>query len=160
VIAAQERDVFLRFAVNIKALTKCNVRPFIMTSMDFLSKFKYPVKFCHIDASHDYPSVRAEILRLMPLMVPGGVICGDDFQTSNMTCTHLQGGVERAVRESLPGFRSVDNFWYWRKSDSPRSFFRRAATNLPKRFVESPSGRRLIPDWTAPAAYDVLQSMK
>ena len=119
VIAARERDVFATFATNMKRLTHGNVRPFVMKSTDFLAQARVPVKFCHIDACHDYPSVYADISSVMPLMVEGGVICGDDFQNANINRTDLQGGVEHAVRELLPGFRSAENFWYWRKPKAP-----------------------------------------
>jgi hypothetical protein len=46
-------------------------------------------------------------------MVKGGVICGDDLLTAHIGRHDLHGGVERAVRELLPNFKSIDNLWYF-----------------------------------------------
>jgi hypothetical protein len=112
VIAAAERNVFATFTSNIRAFTKGNVEPFIMDSNQFLSRLKAPVKFCHIDASHDYESVAKEIQAVLQLLVPGGILCGDDFMTAHKGRADLKGGVERAVRELLPSFHSSGNFWW------------------------------------------------
>jgi hypothetical protein len=78
--------------------------------------FDHPVKFCHIDASHDYNSVHRTIAALLPKLVPGGILCGDDFESAHAGRHDLGGGVERAVRELLPGFEVSGNFWWWAKS--------------------------------------------
>lgn len=46
-------------------------------------------------------------------MISGGIICGDDFKSANMSRVDLNGGVERAVREGLPNFKNIDNLWYY-----------------------------------------------
>jgi hypothetical protein len=104
VLLAKERDVFSVFCNNVKALTKGNVIPLVTTSADFFRIWRNPIRFIHLDASHDYPSVNSEIESALKYLSPGGVICGDDFLSSNMSRTEYQGGVERAVRENLPGF--------------------------------------------------------
>jgi SAM-dependent methyltransferase len=113
--AARARDVYATFLQNVAALTRGNVQPIRADCHAFLASHPLPVKFCHIDASHDYSSVERTIAALLPLLVPGGVLCGDDFLFAHAGRTDLQGGVERAVRELLPGFDSVGNFWYWRR---------------------------------------------
>jgi len=64
-----------------------------------------------VDASHDYTSVRRTIESLMPLVTPGGLLCGNDFLTATQDRKDLSGGVERAVRELLPGFEESCNLW-------------------------------------------------
>jgi hypothetical protein len=47
-----------------------------------------------IDADHSYQAVRADILAWRPLIKPGGVLCGHDYDNAS---------VRRAVDELLPG---------------------------------------------------------
>jgi hypothetical protein len=112
---AKERDIFAEFMKNIQEMTKGNVIPHKMDCFAFLGSLQDKVKFCHIDASHDYVSVKQTIRMLMPKLVPGGVLCGDDFRTAHAGRTDLQGGVEKAVREMCPYHMIVENFWYWSK---------------------------------------------
>ena len=84
-----------------------------------LLEHRSPVRFAHIDASHDYSSVKAELLSILPLVVDGGVLCGDDFEDGATPVDGLDGGVERAVREVLPGCRNDGNFWWWQKGRPP-----------------------------------------
>ena len=74
------------------------------------------MKFCHIDASHDYWSVRADLKLAEACLRPGGILCGDDFVYAHAGRADLDGGVERAVREGLPGFEAQGNFWWWVKT--------------------------------------------
>jgi predicted O-methyltransferase YrrM len=53
-----------------------------------------------IDADHDYNNIYADILAWMPLLRPGGIICGHDFQPSFP-------GVMQAVQELIPKFSIV-----------------------------------------------------
>jgi hypothetical protein len=79
----------------------------------WLKIFNEPVKFIHIDASHEYDSVAETIKLILPNMVKGGIICGDDFINAHIGRTDLNGGVEKAVRELLPGFQNKGNLWFW-----------------------------------------------
>jgi beta-1,4-mannosyl-glycoprotein beta-1,4-N-acetylglucosaminyltransferase len=117
VIAAQQRDVYHDFLRNMFVLTKGNFQAHKMRSLEYLASDRTPVKFCHLDASHDYQSVKAELEAILPLVVSGGILCGDDFENASMQNTQpgMDGGVERAVRELLVGFRNDGNFWWWRK---------------------------------------------
>jgi predicted O-methyltransferase YrrM len=119
VLIARQRDVLGVFLRNMAALTRGNVLALRMDCHEFLTRCVGPVKFCHIDASHDYRSVRRTIEALLPMIVAGAVLCGDDIQTAHAGRTDLQGGVERAVRECLPGFQEVGNFWRWMQGDRP-----------------------------------------
>jgi len=119
VIIARQRDVFKEFTDNVKKATNGNVIPWRMDWREFISLWKEKedcsVKFCHIDASHDYRSVHDNIQAILPFIVPAGIVCGDDFLTSNLSRRDLDGGVERAVRELLPSFFNRGNLWYWKK---------------------------------------------
>lgn len=64
----------------------------------------------HIDARHDYESVRADIAAWAPKVSPGGWLSGDDY--------HRQWwpGVVAAVEEALPDAREwTPGQWRWRK---------------------------------------------
>ena len=50
-----------------------------------------------LDARHDYPSVKADLLAWIPKVKKGGVIGGDDY------CPGIWPGVVKAVEELLPG---------------------------------------------------------
>jgi len=110
---ARERDVFATFEENIRALTRGNVVPQRMDAIEFLQQEERPIKFCHIDAAHDYRSVRETIDRLLPRLVPGGILVGHDYDTAHAGREDLQGGVQRAVREMLPRHVSKGNNWWY-----------------------------------------------
>jgi len=102
----KSRDVFGIFINNMNVLTKKNYSIVKEDCLTWIPKIK-KVKFCHIDGSHDYFSVKRTLELLLPKMVPGGIICGDDFINS--------GGVQRAVREILPEYKNNGNVWYFTK---------------------------------------------
>jgi beta-1,4-mannosyl-glycoprotein beta-1,4-N-acetylglucosaminyltransferase len=112
---ARQRDVFAQFQKNVRLLTSGNVVPTRRDVYDFLAGWSTPLKFVHIDASHDYRSVRHTLEVCLRWILPGGVLCGDDFQSADMNRRDLDGGVERAVRELLPGFEQIGNFWCWQR---------------------------------------------
>lgn len=56
VLIARQRDVFATFQENVRQLAPGNVQPVRQDCHQFLAALAAPVKFCHIDASHDYPS--------------------------------------------------------------------------------------------------------
>jgi len=113
---ARQRDVFATFLQNVQNLTDGNVIPVRQDCHVFLRGLARPVKFCHVDASHDYASVKRTIEALFPKLIHGAVLCGDDFVNAGASRDDLQGGVERAVREYLPGFVAKGNFWVWQKT--------------------------------------------
>jgi len=108
----KERDVLTEFIFNMnKAQGYYQVCQ--MECVEWLKSCKLPIKFCHVDASHDYYSVRNTLMLLKPMVVKCGVICGDDFIHAHAGRTDLAGGVERAVREVLPDFENNGNIWFW-----------------------------------------------
>jgi predicted O-methyltransferase YrrM len=58
--------------------------------------------FVFIDASHDYPSVCADINAWKPLIRPGGLFCGHDAGYDP---------VERAANDLLPTNKHVGSMW-------------------------------------------------
>jgi hypothetical protein len=115
VTLTRERDVFGQFCANVTLLAPGNVRVVRSDIHEFLRAWRGPIKFAHLDASHTYRAVKRMIEALRPWIVPGGVICGDDFETADLSRHDLEGGVERAVRETLAGFQQVNNLWLWHK---------------------------------------------
>lgn len=60
-----------------------------------------------IDAGHEYPDVHADITNYLPLLAPGGVMCGHDAGAFE--------GVTQAVDELLPGaIYYPQTLWVWR----------------------------------------------
>ena len=60
-----------------------------------------------IDAGHEYPDVHADITNYLPLLAPGGVMCGHDAGVFE--------GVTQAVDELLPGaIYYPQTVWVWR----------------------------------------------
>jgi predicted O-methyltransferase YrrM len=109
----KERDVYGNFIKNMDALTQRNYKVAKQDCIDWLKEYNGTLKFLHIDASHEYESVHETIRLALPKMKKGGILCGDDFLTSNITRNDLHGGIERAVRELLPGFQNIGNLWYY-----------------------------------------------
>jgi len=112
-IILKNRDVYSIFLNNMKSLTKDNFSVVKQDCLEWLQTYKEPIKFCHIDASHEYQSVYDTIKLIIPNLQKGGIICGDDFLNANINRDDLKGGVERAVRESLTGFKNYGNLWYY-----------------------------------------------
>ncbi|MBY0585798.1 class I SAM-dependent methyltransferase [bacterium] len=113
VVLAKRRDVYQSFCDNIAAMTRGNVVAHRIDCFEYLASIDQPIKFCHVDGAHDYASVRRSIELALRRLAPGGVLCGHDFLTAGVSRLDLQGGVERAVRELLPGFSSQGNVWWW-----------------------------------------------
>lgn len=115
VVKAKQRAVYPQFLKNMGALTAKNFTAYKADCLEFVRHNRDAIRFAHIDAAHDYPSVRDLILALQPSVPVGGVLCGDDFVSASASRADLQGGVERAVRETCPGFEQIENFWIWQR---------------------------------------------
>jgi hypothetical protein len=103
---ASRRDVFADFQRNVVTYTRGNVFPHRMGWREFFDGYTDRVKFCFIDAEHTYDEVKDNIETVLPLMVPGGVICGDDVHHPP---------VQQAVIDVLGDAVFVDaSLWYWR----------------------------------------------
>jgi hypothetical protein len=108
----KERDVFSTFVDNMENHTQKNYKIVKKDCIEWLKTVDQPIKFIHIDASHEYESVHETIRLALPRMVKGGIMCGDDYESANITRFDLHGGVERAVRELLPNHHNKYNLWY------------------------------------------------
>jgi predicted O-methyltransferase YrrM len=112
-VILKERDVYSIFINNMNTTTQKNYTVVKEDCLEWLKTLEGNIKFIHIDASHEYESVIDTIKLVLPKMVKGGIICGDDYQSANMYRADLHGGVERAVREALPNHKSIVNLWYF-----------------------------------------------
>jgi predicted O-methyltransferase YrrM len=110
---ARTRDIFAIFQENMRVLGYGNVTAQRMDVAEFLRQQTAPIKFCHIDAAHDYPSVRDALEYLLPRLVRGAILMGHDYQTAHEGRSDLQGGVQRAVRELLPRHAARGNNWWY-----------------------------------------------
>jgi predicted O-methyltransferase YrrM len=102
VMAAQARDVEAQFQRNVRAFG-LTVEAHRMDWRDYA--LPEGIAFAHLDAAHDETSVRAQLTALLPRLVPGAVLVGDDYYAT---------GVEAAVKDLLPGFATNDRMWWWR----------------------------------------------
>lgn len=74
-VLAAERDVYAAFLTNTAGL---NIEAHRMGWRDYLASTDGPLRFVFIDAEHSYEEVRDTIQAVLPRMVPGGIVCGDD----------------------------------------------------------------------------------
>nr|QBK93385.1 MAG: methyltransferase domain protein [Pithovirus LCPAC404] len=116
---AESRDVYSFFLGNMKQLTQGNFTVEKKDCMIFLKGLAddTKIKFCHVDASHDYESVKETIELANKHLVDGGILCGDDYRTANRNRRDLHGGVQRAVQEVFPVHKVIGNLWYYCKED-------------------------------------------
>ena len=63
----------------------------------------------HLDAAHGYDSVRDCLEAIKPFLVPGAILCGDDYYAD---------GVRRGVQDALgEDVQDVGGrLWVWQKS--------------------------------------------
>jgi hypothetical protein len=118
--AAKQRDVLAAFRENIAEARLENIHVFQMDWRELLTRL-YPqggtpdsqgIAFLHLDASHDYESVYQQIHTFYPYMLPGSIMCGDDFANASAGRIDLNGGVERAVRNFF-GYKTRNNGNLW-----------------------------------------------
>ena len=104
--AAIERDVLAQFVCNMERMTGGNWQHHVRDWRDWIAEWDQPIAFVHIDAAHDYKSVRDCIEALRPFLVPGAILCGDDAYADP---------VQDAVRDTLPGAEIIGKrLWVWR----------------------------------------------
>lgn len=83
-VAARERNVFKTFHANIDRLTRGNTEHYLMDWRDWITDQTEPIAFLHLDAAHDFASVRDCLLAVKPFLVPGAILCGDDGYASDV----------------------------------------------------------------------------
>lgn len=102
-LIADSRDVYAEFLANLEATDTTNVRVFRMGWRDYFGEHHDPIRFLFIDAEHSYVEVRDNIAAALPLMVAGGIICGDDAHHPP---------VQRAVIEAFPEAQCIATLWW------------------------------------------------
>jgi beta-1,4-mannosyl-glycoprotein beta-1,4-N-acetylglucosaminyltransferase len=113
-IPAGTWDVYEQFERNVKAVTSGNVQVERTDTSDFLCQWDAPIKFAHIGTSHSHKNVRLAIQQIIPKLVPGGVLLGHNYSTSE-GIEDREAGIERAVSELLPGLESRGDCWFWQR---------------------------------------------
>ena len=89
--------VFYRFASNMKRLGHDDIiAPFPISSIQgakVLEHYGIQADLIYIDAAHEYEAVSADMKAFWPLVKPGGIMLGDDYDGTSWP------GVVRAVKE-------------------------------------------------------------
>lgn len=101
---AATRDVHAQFVANLEAAQVDNVLGWACDWRTYFTTHHDPIKFCFIDAEHTYAEVRDNIEAVLPLLVPGGIIAGDD---------NHHPPVQRAVLDVLGDAHLVATLWWW-----------------------------------------------
>lgn len=110
--AATERDVFGTYVHNMDLLTPGNYTTVYRSWRDWIDEWPRCVDdpriaFVHVDASHDYESVRDCLRSVLPYLVPNAILCGDDLYSD---------GVYRAVHDVLGDVKDMGGrLWVWQK---------------------------------------------
>jgi beta-1,4-mannosyl-glycoprotein beta-1,4-N-acetylglucosaminyltransferase len=82
-VAAAGRDVFGTYARNMDLLSAGNYTAIVRDWRAWIEEWPRcaddpRIAFLHLDAAHDYESVRDCLLAIKPYLVPGAIVCGDD----------------------------------------------------------------------------------
>ena len=95
--------LFEEFSRNTAGLNNLVVvRATSLEAAKQLSHLRFDLIF--LDASHDYDSVKADLLAWLPLLAPGGIISGHDRSWD---------GVAKAIDELVPNHQvAVGAIWY------------------------------------------------
>jgi hypothetical protein len=102
--AARERDVQAVFVNNMETLTRGNYVLHVMGWRDFFKTYTGRIGFIHIDGEHTYREVHDNVVAASAHLVPGGVMCGDDYGRRP---------VRRALRETLGEVSNRKATWWW-----------------------------------------------
>lgn len=103
-VLARRRDVYREFLDNMAELTKHNFYAWRMDWRNYFQLHADPIKLVFIDATHSYQEVADNIRAVLPLMVDGGIICGDD---------NHHPPVQHAVMDTVGFPNLVATLWWW-----------------------------------------------
>jgi beta-1,4-mannosyl-glycoprotein beta-1,4-N-acetylglucosaminyltransferase len=106
---ARQRDVHGTFQENVRTLTGGNIREHWGTWQAWAETWKEGIAFLHLDASHDRASVRDCLNAIKPFLVPGAILCGDDYEHESVAL-----GVADALGENVEGVH--ERLWVWRNA--------------------------------------------
>lgn len=96
----KENRLYEHFLENISPVTQY-IKPIRLKSLEAVSLYEdSSVDFIFIDASHDYDSVKEDIVAWLPKLKPGGILAGHDF---------FHAPVRTAVLEMLPNARAFND---------------------------------------------------
>lgn len=99
-------DILATFYQNMSELGLWSyICPMLMLSIDAAAIFETErANLVFIDASHNYDSVKMDIIVWLPKVKPGGIICGHDWDVHE--------GVNKAVKELLPNYQVAARNWW------------------------------------------------
>lgn len=119
VIEALKSNIFEQFQKNIQTFGCPNVVVCRGESSVIARNWDLgQIDFLFIDGSHDYESVIQDLSSWVPLLRPGGVVCGDDWNIEEIP--HLNGSVRQAFNDFFkrekPSEGIFERFWIHRLS--------------------------------------------
>jgi SAM-dependent methyltransferase len=97
-------DAYLRFLANTEHAP--SIIRFRCTALDFCRVFDGPADLVHIDHLHTEAETARSIEWALPLVRPGGVVCGHDYGHDAFP------GVAEAVRRLLPDHHHRGLVWW------------------------------------------------
>lgn len=101
---ASMRDVYATWSDNVSPFP--NVYPHRIGWRDYVPTITEPIALCFIDAEHTYREVYDNIIAILPKLVPGGILCGDDIGNID---------VKQATVDALGVTEAFGPIWVWRK---------------------------------------------
>ena len=112
IVHFDSRNIYDIFKANIAAGTQGNVEVNKMPWEVYFEKNSPGISFLYLDGPHSYENVYESLEILVPLVLPGGVLIGDDYDDHE---------VKRAVDDffgddmTSPGANEVKRTFYYRK---------------------------------------------
>jgi len=99
--AAAGRNVYLTFVRNMELLTLGNYATDMADWRDWIVEWTHhwelePIAFLHLDAAHDEASVRDCLNAVKPHLLPGAIVCGDDYYHAG-----VHDGVHAALGDTI-----------------------------------------------------------
>lgn len=97
------RDNYGIFLANV-AEAGVTVQVHKMDWREWITGWSEPIRFLHLDAAHSTEEVADNIAAVLPFMVPGGILAGDDWDWPD---------VEAGIRRHLPQPEVLfDKLWW------------------------------------------------
>lgn len=100
-----EPTLFNEFMVNTAGLPVIPVMTDSLTAAKWFKDSGITFDMIFIDANHEGPAVRADILAWRPLLSKGGILCGHDYEFTGWP------DVKPVVDELVPSFRLIHTIW-------------------------------------------------